>query len=326
MRYLVTLKPMEPFMFGGDQTFGQLGDKEAGTYLVRSRQFPQQTALLGMIKKEIMTQAGVLTRKRRGEWVDKKKKSQALKLVGAEKFDMRSSLAQDIGSIRSLGCVFLVKENKRYIKKADIDTYPYIVDDEKNKRLDGFSAKVDIYDNFVALEGGEKLTSENIFRAVEQTGNKKGGEENSLFKKTSYLLQNGFKFAFYLDVDFELQDAMVTLGADRSSFMMQVKKDDATLEYTDKQGYMTLLSDTYITLPLKENCEFAVTSEITHRNLKGKKTATLKYKNVFEKSQVLYMYEKGSVLIRPTDRLLETIDNPNLQQIGYNIFTKGEEK
>jgi len=73
MKYLVTLKPLEPFLFGGNQTFGRLGDKEAGNYLVTSRQFPQQTALLGMLRKELMTQAGLLTRKRRGEWVDKHK-------------------------------------------------------------------------------------------------------------------------------------------------------------------------------------------------------------------------------------------------------------
>jgi CRISPR-associated protein Cmr3 len=88
MRYLITLKPLEPFMFGGDQTFGALGDKEAGSYLVKSRMFPQQTAVLGMLRKELMVQAGLLTRKLRGEWVDPQKKANAAELVGTEKFDM----------------------------------------------------------------------------------------------------------------------------------------------------------------------------------------------------------------------------------------------
>lgn len=319
MKYLITLKPLEPFMFGGNQTFGALGDKEAGSYLVKSRQFPQQTALLGMLKKEMMTQAGLLTRKRRGEWVDKQKQSKAVDLVGSQKFDMLSSNIQKFGAIRSMSPIFLMQNNKRYIKKVDIDNYSY-----EDGKLNGFNGKIDIYDNFISLDGGDKCTSENIFKEVEQTGNKKGGEENSLFKKTTCMLKGGFSFAFYVDVEFELQDAMVTLGADRSSFMMSVKKDADTLNYTDAKGYMTLLSDTYITINIKENCSFAIASEISHRNLKGKKTATKKYKTVFEKTETLYLYEKGSVFIEPSADLIANLNNTNLQQIGYNTFTMGD--
>jgi len=63
MRYLITIKPLEPFIFGGDNTFGKIGDKENGTYLVKSRQFPQQSAVLGMLKKEIMIQNSKLQKK-----------------------------------------------------------------------------------------------------------------------------------------------------------------------------------------------------------------------------------------------------------------------
>ena len=321
MKYLVTLKPLEPFMFGGDQTFGTLGDKEAGSYFIKSRPFPQQTALLGMLKKEMMTQAGLLTRKRRGEWVDKQKKAQALKLVGNEKFNMLEEKKQDFGAIKSLSPLFLLSKGKRYIKKVDIDTYPY-----EEGVLQGFNAKIDIYDNFVSLDENKSLQMETVFRTVEQTGNKKGGEENSLFRKVSYVLNDGFAFAFYVEVEVELNDALVTLGADRSSFMMHVQKDDATLNYLDKQGHMTLLSDAYISVNIKENCVFAITSELSHRNLKGKKTATQKYKTVFGKSETLYLYEKGSVFIAPTQTLLDNINNKNLQQIGYNHYTLGEEK
>lgn len=319
MKYLVTLKPLEPFIFGGDQTFGALGDKEEGTYLVKSRQFPQQTALLGMLKKEMMTQAGFLTRKRRGEWVDKQKRSKAVELVGSQKFSMLSDSIQKMGAIKNISPVFLMQKNKRYIKKVDSDTYPY-----EEGKLSGFNGKIDIYDNFVSLDGGKKYTSKDIFEALEQTGNKKGGEENSLFKKTSYVLKDGFDFAFYVDVDFTLKDAMVTLGADQSSFMMTVKKDDSSLDYVDKHGYMTLLSDAYINISIHENCKFAITSEISHKNLTSKKSALEHHK--FKKSDTLYMYEKGSVFIEPKQALLDNLNNANLQQIGYNTFSTGENK
>ncbi|WP_295421673.1 type III-B CRISPR module-associated Cmr3 family protein [Sulfurovum sp.] len=319
MRYLVTLRPLEPFMFGGDQTFGALGVKEAGSYLVKSRTFPQQTAILGMLKKELMTQAGVLTRKRKGEWVDKEKHTAAKALVGSEKFNMLSETLQDFGSIQNISPVFLMKQEQRYIKKVDSDSFPYV-----EGKLENYDPKNDIYDNFVSLDGAHPVSSEAIFKAVEQTGNKKGGEENSLFKKTSLLLKDGFTFAFYIDMETELKSALVTLGADRSSFMMQVKETTQALDYHDKNGYLTLLSDAYITLDIKEHARFAITSELSHRNLTNKKHVTKK--NAFEKSDTLYLYEKGSVFIDPSDALIRHINNENLQQIGYNIYTIGEKK
>jgi CRISPR-associated protein Cmr3 len=317
MRYLVTLKPLEPFMFGGDQTFGALGDKEAGSYLVKSRHFPQQTALLGMVKRELMTQAGLLTRKRKGEWVDKNRKVDAINLVGYQKFDMLANEEQDLGAIDSLSPLFLVQNERHYIKKVDSDSFAYV-----DGKLEKYDPKKDIYNNFVALDGSEKKSSDDFFQAVEQTGNKKGGEENSLFKKTSFLLKNGAMFAFYLEVEAELQSSIVSLGADGSKFKMEVTESDASLDYQDQNGYLTLLGDSYITLDIKEHCDFAITSEISHRNLTNKKHVS--QANSFSKSQTLYLYEKGSVFLNPSKELMEELKNKNLQQIGYNIYTKGE--
>jgi len=319
MKYLVTLKPLEPFLFGGNQTFGTLGDKEAGSYLVTSRQFPQQTALLGMLRKELMIQAGLLTRKRRGEWVDKHKNVAAINLVGYEKFSMSEKVLQDFGMIERLSPIFLMQKQKRYIKKVDIDSYNY-----EDGVLDGYNPKDDIYDNFVSLDGEKSLKSEDIFRAIEQTGNKKGGEDNSLFKKTSYILNDGFSFAFYIELDTTLNSAMISLGADRSAFMMEVKEDDASLalDYADPKGYLTLLSDALITVDIKANCDFAITSELSHRNLKSKKSALKK--NKFEKSETVYLYEKGSVFMNPSEALLADLNQENLQQIGYNIYSIGK--
>ena len=318
MRYLVTLKPLEPFLFGGNQTFGTLGDKEAGSYLVTSRQFPQQTAVLGMVRKALMTQAGLLTRKRRGEWVDKHKKVDAINLVGYEKFSMSEKEVQDFGTIEKLSPIFLMQKGKSYIKKVDIDSHDY-----EDGVLKGYNPKEDIYDNFVPVDGGDKLKSEDIFNEVNQTGNKKGGEDNSLFKKTSYTLKDGFCFAFYIELDTALKSAMVSLGADRSAFMMEVKEDNATLDYADSKGYLTLLSDALITIDTKNNCDFAITSELSHRNLISKKSAL--QKNSFEKSETVYLYEKGSVFINPSEALLADLNQENLQQIGYNIYTQGEQ-
>jgi hypothetical protein len=189
--------------------------------------------------------------------------------------------------------------------------------------LENYNPKDDIYDNFISLDNNIK-SSGDIFKEIEQTGNKKGGQENSLFKKTSYLLKDNFKFSFYLDIDYELSNSIVTLGADQSKFKLEVTKSSDSLEYNDKNGYLTLLSDAYITVPLKDNCDFAITSEISYQSLQNKKHSTKH--NKFQKSTKLYLYEKGSIFINPSDKLIENLNNKNSQQIGYNIYTIGENK
>jgi hypothetical protein len=267
-----------------------------------------------------MTQSGVLTRKVRGEWVDPHKKQKARSLVGDEKFDITATSTQNFGVIKKLGALFLLKDNEKFIKKVAIDNYHY-----KDGLLEGYNPKKDIYDNFISLKSNENFNSSVFFKSVEQIGNKKGSNENSLFKKTSYLLQENFKFAFYLESDFTLKNSIVTLGADSSKFKLEIQESEVTtLNYKDVNGYLTLLSDAYITLPINKHCRFAITSELSYQNLLNKKHATKQ--NSFQKSKKVFLYEKGSVFIEPTTELIEHLENKNLQTIGYNIFTLGAEK
>ena len=124
-KYLITLKPLEAYLFGGDTTFGTFGDDKNSSYLVHSRLFPQQSAILGMLKKEIMTQSGVLTKKVKGEWVDGKNKQEAKSLVGSSKFDILSNSLQDFGTIKEISPIFLIRKDERYTKKVDIDSFEY---------------------------------------------------------------------------------------------------------------------------------------------------------------------------------------------------------
>lgn len=321
MRYLVTLKPLEPFLFGGENTFGGLGDKEHGTYLVTSRLFPQQSAILGMLKKEIMIQSGVLTRKVRGEWIDKHLSQKAAELVGSQKFDIFSHMKQDFGSIKGISPIFLLQDGKKVIKRVNVETYkPEKI--AEHYKLTNYSSKEDIFDNYVDASTNKSFKTEEIFSFKSQTLNQKESSESSLYKKTSCILKDGYSFGFFLESDYELKDSFVSLGADRSSFRMLLTKTQDTLEF--KSEYLTLLSDSYITVPLKQNCDFAITSEISYQSLQNKKGVQKNKrtdKNSFAKSQKVYMYEKGSVIIKPSQALLDNLNNKNLQQIGYNIFT-----
>jgi len=313
MRYLVTLKPLKPFFFGGDITFGELG--ENSNYLVHSRLFPQQTAILGMIRKEILIQSGLLTTKRQGEWVDDK--VSASKLVGDTKFLFNQK--QEFGVLKSISPIFLIQEQNRFIKKVNIDSCEY----QNDGLLKGYNPKEDIHDNYISIDDETQTKKKSdIFRPIEQIGIKKNSDQEGYFKKTSYLLKDNFEFAFYIELDFELKNSFITLGAEQSMFKMSIKKSTQELNYYDKNGYLTLLSDTYIDIPIKDNCDFAITSEITFSFLENEFKEN---KRVFKKHKKQYfLYEKGSIFINPTQQLIESINRPNLQKIGYNIFTQGE--
>jgi CRISPR-associated protein Cmr3 len=338
MRYLVKLKPLKPFFFGGDVTFGKLGDDENGTYLAHSRLFPQQSAILGMLRKEILLQQKLLTTKMRGEWVDKNKSEEAKKLVGDESFDIISNSIQNFGVIKNISPVFLMNDDKRFIKRANVGNY----EDEllkvyKNGKLENYNPKEDILDNFISIDDEETLKTEDIFKPITQIGIKKiinkSKDENkdAFYKKTSYLFQekdknknsNDFYFAFYLDIDINLESSFIKLGADDSIFKMEVKESNEQLNYKD--NFLLLLSDALITIPLKnnskKNCDFAVTREISYQNLK---TKVKKGKYKFKKSEKIYLYERGSIIINPSKELLKNLENRNLQKIGYNITTGGK--
>lgn len=310
MRYLVKLKPLEAYFFGGEQTFGKFGNKEESNYLVKSRKFPQQTALLGAIRKEILIQANLLKKRNNGEWIDDSDKEEAKKLIGDTKFNFNSE--NDFKTLQNISNIFLIKEGKQYIKKVDIDSFTY-----KNGLLEGYKPKKDIYDNYIAVDNSEQLSSDDIFEAVEKTGNSKFDSENSLFKKTSYKLKDGFVFGFYIESDYQLKNSFVTLGGEKSIFKMEIEEDGSTLNHNDNNGYLTLLSDAYIDVPLKDNCTFAITSEISFRYLENE---FKKNKRVFKKSKTIMLYEKGSIFIEPSNALITSLKNKNLQKIGLNYY------
>ena len=53
MKYKIDLKPIGTFFFGSDKKFGE-GDEV--NYFAQSSLFPQQTSILGMLRKEILVQ------------------------------------------------------------------------------------------------------------------------------------------------------------------------------------------------------------------------------------------------------------------------------
>lgn len=329
MNYTVTLTPLEPFFFGGERTFGRLGDEQNGSYLAHSEYFPSQTALLGMLRKELMIQAGLLTRKIRGEWVDKADKAEAAKLVGNEKFDFSRSDTQDFGVIEEIGPMHLLDERgNRYLWRADIDSFK-IAESNGFFKLDGYKPKdCDLFGTLIRCDDRKQRCSmSDVFQSVETVGIQKHEEEDAFFKRQAFRLKKGWSFAFDLKLrDTKLAPSIVTLGADGGRFRLGLKEDLAPIEeiLDLPEGWTLLLGDAKIDEPIEALCDFAVVRAKSHRMLVNKKGVLKKYATRFQKSPTVRLYGQGTMLYRPKEEaLIEALNLPNLKTIGYNQFIQG---
>jgi CRISPR-associated protein Cmr3 len=332
MKYKILLKPLEPYFFGGEQTFGKLGDKENGSYIAVSKYFPNQTALLGMLKKEILKNERLLSRKIRGEWVNKDKKEKAKEIVGYEKFSFENNRLLNYGKIRSIEPLFLQKGDEEFFAIKDIFSYEISLNPPL---LKGFSAKTGVELKFFNANFTKNFGFGDVFEKKVQVGNKKihragksikeDEKENAFFKKISFMLKEDWAFGFCVEVDDislkSLDNSLVHLGADKGKFLMKIEENPKIEELKPPKrefDYILLLSDSYIDLPLKENCDFAITSETSLAFLEN---AFKNGKRKFKKSQKYYFYEKGSIIINPNEKLMKAIDRfKNLVQIGYNRY------
>jgi len=317
---LITLKPLKPYFFGGEITFSD------DSYIAYSRKLPQQTTILGMLRKTLLLQNHLLTRKRKGYWVDKENDTLAKKLVGNTSFDIEINF--DLGVIKRISPLFLVKNGKKYFKKLNLDDFEYkdeILWNLKENRA--FNPKDDyeeLWGYFFSKDDG--VRESKIFESVEQIGIQKESEKEGYYKKISYKLKD-FEFAFLVEFDeerleefkdFTFKDDIVELGGERSAFKMKIADESEWLNY-DEFEKNSFISDVYCELPLKEgNTDFAITRDISFGYLYTKRKGD---RLVFIKKETIYIYEKGSVLFNPKDNLLNHINLfKNLQKIGMNII------
>ena len=354
MKYLIILKPLDKFFFGKEQTFGE------NNYFAKSSCFPQQTQLLGMLRKEILIQNGFLTQKRKGEWVDKNKANRAKEFVGGEQFNIASSNLQNLGEIKSVSPIFMLNREKKFCYFTAKNLGFYLTSDKDEPIELRFLENDEIYKEKVAKDITAQIISEDetvyaydeVFIEDEQVGIQKSltgvTDDNAFFRKLSYKLDLDFSFAFVLELKERervvLDNAIVTLGAERSQFKMEVHKEDdlchsyhdkiETIYKKEKVTKLILLSDSYMEASnetIRSKAQFSITQGVAVRTInskvskwKGKTEELEKYK--FSKSITYNFFERGSVFYRPNG-LEELLTNENLQQIGYNqfIIIEGEE-
>jgi CRISPR-associated protein Cmr3 len=125
-KYLVTLKPVGEFFFGGEQNFSMNDLRNRVSFFAKSFMFMQQNSILGMLRREILRKKGFLKIHINGEWpdlpkrknVDSKEWIEIKKLVGYEPFCFEKEI--ETGIIEEISETFL-KEKYRVFYPMPFD-------------------------------------------------------------------------------------------------------------------------------------------------------------------------------------------------------------
>ena len=337
--YLLGLTPLVSFFFGGEVTFG---DGENINYLVKSIFFPQQTTVLGMLRKELLIQKGYLQITDKGE-ILKADKKEVETLIGPESFDITKA-DQNFGIINKISPVFLYKADSSW-EKSFFSVAPKdfglefvkvpgracfnLKQKEHVPFMKNYNPKTGFADFFI--NGFSKpIPLDEMFKPVERIGITKGDkgttEEKGLYKQTAYRLKESFAFACIADIadpGFRLQNSLVFMGGEKSAFKLTVHDCDKSFEDIfaaapdDKRA--VLLSDAYVKAEIYDYCDFAITETIDFRNIK---TSTGNYRFAKEKSKHAFL-KRGSVLYPGPGGMPEIkklMTQNNLNKIGYNII------
>lgn len=164
--YLVKLTPLEKFFFGQKHKFNE---DDSVNYYLRSARFPQQTALLGLLRYQYLQHAdtGIYENNKIVNW------GEADALVGP--FSFNPNADNEFGQIQSLSPVFLIETRtgqapmsyfpigKRYqeVKRE----YKPLELDEQGECLSGYSPKKELPHMWASAEGTP--TSEDDFFGVD---------------------------------------------------------------------------------------------------------------------------------------------------------------
>jgi CRISPR-associated protein Cmr3 len=123
-KYLISLKPLTPYFFGGENTFGNNNQN----YFVRSNYLPQQTTLLGFLRHELLLQNNLIgTNPKENDWAS---------LIGEKSFQKEDGMfVSEFGAIKKISPVFLSNQMESYIPQAMDWAMAGHLQTEKNDRI-----------------------------------------------------------------------------------------------------------------------------------------------------------------------------------------------
>ncbi len=279
--YKITLRPLDSFFFGGSRTYnndkrGKTSYKDAKgkdkadkqNYFVQSEQFPQQSAVLGMLRYQVLAQNGYLDYDKKGLTASD---TNITNLIGEEGFSPNNQ-AIEYGKIKAISPIFLTngKENvipqaldfaynsekreaiqqilptfenekqqvynsqkKAWVTTADTGTsynYKYGKPDLLVNANGNTQYKVEYDEDY---EG--KVIKNGLFYPFIKIGIDKLKPENAFYKQKRYQLAKNWSFAFFAEMNEVPEKGITYMGAERSAFAFEAH--EITAEHTAKSKF-----------------------------------------------------------------------------------------
>lgn len=359
--YLVRLRPLGEFFFGAEKGFidsrrDDFTKQDDITYYLQSRQFPQQTSLLGMLRKEILIQ----TAKIKSDNYSKDELAEIKKLIGAKSFCL-DDVRQDFGYLNEISPLILYdskkgqfylpvpKDHKKPYKsgetkerytpfklneKSMINTnfgpiQPFFVT-KKVGEGNEYDPKIGLSEDFINLDTKDVVSKDKIFIPFEKIGINKYKTDDAYYKQVFYHLRRDtndnaeFEFAFFLKTNYEFSEkSTVYLGKERSTFQLIFEEREKDFDALIKQSKLggspdkiILVSDSYIETPL-EGISWSINESITFRNFSWRGNGKM-----IPNEKKYNFWKRGSVIYVKKgckNKVISQIRaNKNLYQIGYN--------
>ena len=351
-KYLIKLKPIEKYYFGDDNGFNtsKLKNKGSRSYILSSRDMPQQSSILGMLRFEILKQSRNFIVKSYSTYNEDDFNKMHM-LIGDKSFKIDNNNFE-FGKIQKIGNIKIYdNKNKEFLYNVPLDHLLKSENDEYNMKYIPFTlsdeqvetsfGKINYFMNYNAKNGLSNdylnvnnviVKKDDIFQESAQVGvntekmrdfeNNKDEENNAFYKQIFKTFRNEFCFAFYLELkDFELENSIVELGKERSTFKMEVINlcsEEENYNKFDNKVYCE--SDVYLTgnqmKKINEIIKFKINNSISFRNLRRIKGS---YKFVENKYDFI---KRGSIFFVESKNKVEVIkiieENKKLTNVGYN--------
>lgn len=334
MEFLLILKPKTKFFFGGDRTF----DSKRQEYFSKSEYFPQQTALLGMLRYNILK----FENKLEINWIGKSE------IIGAD-FSVDGEF--NLGVIKKLSPICICEEENiwipagNHIQKVNENVQVFTYNASKNL-LEGYNHKNELQTLFYAFRNKrDKLNShKNFYIEFPQVGNQKtkdGSSSDDTFFKNVFLgfkrnkdYQQEYSFCFWVETNDNydmkfLNNQTVSLGRE-SDFLVEVKDKEnifTQIEQANEKSFsnpkIVLLSETYVKdlEKLRENAHFILTSNVFSFRYFNRASDGKHYSLGNRKSKNYNLLERGTVIFsKNISEIKKLLDNKNFKTIGYNYY------
>ena len=303
MKQLLQFKPLGKFFFGGSRTFAD--DRQS--YYAHSEYFPQQTAILGMLRYEILKLNNALT----------KSAEEKETIIGT---DFDGTPQKGFGKIKSISPVFILenetmwlpagKDHQFYKDKNDKkkEVYCHLDFDGMANRpaISGFDHKEQLKMRLASYADGTTngVLSKDydcFFQTVSTVGNKKNNEVDAgrtkmglddayykddklIFKRDKLTYQSKFSFGVWVDCEDDLSTLnKVFLGRETAFEVKIVSTEECLFDtiktqneiYTDlANAKIVLLNNAYIAdlKNLRENADFILAGDaVPFRYIKSPK-------------------------------------------------------